>query len=298
MINWREITFHGVDGTELLAREVGPADGPAVLLADGVGCDGYIWRYLTTDLIRSGYRVLHFQYRGHGRSERPQSADRIHIVDHADDLALCLDAFSAPTAALIGHSMGVQVIFETWRRHRERVSCLVAVAGSAGRPLDSFGGEDLLLRLQPLIATLARRGGPLFRRVWRRALRSRASVLLGLATELNAANIRVADFSPYLQTLSEMQPTDFIDMVGAAGRHDARDILSIIDVPTAVIAAERDGYTPERLSKAMADIIPGARYHVILEGSHAAPLEFPERMNPFICAFLDAQGLDSSHASH
>ena len=37
-----------------------------VLLADGIGCDGYVWRYLKADL--EGRFGLHPHYRGHGRT--------------------------------------------------------------------------------------------------------------------------------------------------------------------------------------------------------------------------------------
>ena len=58
--------------------------------------------------------------------------------------------------------------------------------------------------------------------------------------------------------------------------HDASDLLEQIRVPTLVVAAERDLFTPAARSKEMAARIPGAELLVLRAGSHAALIEQPE----------------------
>jgi len=41
------------DGTRLFWTSAGSGDGPALVLTDGVGCAGYIWRFLAPDLART-----------------------------------------------------------------------------------------------------------------------------------------------------------------------------------------------------------------------------------------------------
>ena len=49
------------------------------LFCDGIGCDGYVWRYLREDL---GARFcLHPHYRGHGRTALPRDPLRVTIED-------------------------------------------------------------------------------------------------------------------------------------------------------------------------------------------------------------------------
>src|SRR6187551_1046693 len=60
-----------------------------VLLCDGIGCDGYVWRYLRQDL--SDRFGLHPHYRGHGRTSPPRDPARVTIEDLADDVASVLD---------------------------------------------------------------------------------------------------------------------------------------------------------------------------------------------------------------
>ena len=44
-----------------------------------------------------------------------------------------------------------------------------------------------------------------------------------------------------------MDPNVFLGMLRHAGAHDAKDFLAEIDVPTLIIAAERDTFTPMEL---------------------------------------------------
>jgi pimeloyl-ACP methyl ester carboxylesterase len=284
-MDWKSQTIEGADGTGLFVRQAGDPNGPAIVFSDGVGCDGYMWRYVFPLFRRLGFRLVHWHYRGHGFSERAAIADRLRVVDHADDLACILDALEIESATLIGHSMGVQVCLETWHRHRARVAALMLVYGAPGRLLDTFGGDDILARLHPFLSAGVERYPTIVGTFWRHFIPSKASLMLGLATELNAAHIRPADFMPYLEQLSKMHPADFVAMMGEAGSHDARPYLPDVDVPTVVVAGGEDGFTPVRLSRAMAEAIPGAEFHLVQRGSHAGALEFPEPMLEALEAF-------------
>ena len=52
------------------------------------------------------YRVLRFDFRGYGRSSRPEPG---RPYSHLDDLAAVMDAAGAERAALVGNSMGGKV---------------------------------------------------------------------------------------------------------------------------------------------------------------------------------------------
>ena len=76
---------------------------------------------------------------------------RVTIEDLADDVACVLDDALVDRAVLIGHSMGVQVALETYRRHRARVAGLVLVCGAPSHPLETFRGSAALEELLPTI---------------------------------------------------------------------------------------------------------------------------------------------------
>src|SRR5262245_42115797 len=96
----------GCDDTPVYYTVSGLEDAPVVVLTDGIGCDGYIWKYIERELTQR-YLVGHWHYPGHGRTPPPRDRRRLEIADLSDDLIGVLDTAVPGTkqAALLGHSM-------------------------------------------------------------------------------------------------------------------------------------------------------------------------------------------------
>ncbi len=256
---------------------------PAVL-CDGIGCDGYVWRYLRDDL---GDRfVLHPHYRGHGRTAPPRDATRVTIPDLADDVACVLDDALVDRAVLIGHSMGVQVALETYRRHADRVAGLVLVCGAPSHPLKTFRGSAQLEELLPAIEKWIRRMPGVINRVTRLVLPTRLAFEIASRFEIRRELIDERDFMPYLEGVSRIDARLFVTMLAAAGQHSADDLLSDIAIPVLVVAGERDGFTPPERSRTMAAAIPASEFLEVPDGSHTAPLERPHLIDDAIRDFI------------
>ena len=262
---------------------------PALVLSDGVGCDGFIWKYLRRSL--ADHRVVHWNYRGHGRTPAPRDARRITIPDFADDLIAVLDDCGAGQAVLFGHSMGVQVSLETFRRHRDRVAGLVLVCGAPGTPLRTFNGHDLLERALPAMRKVVGAAPGLLGRAWRRLVPTNLSFDLARLTELNGALVEREDMMPYLEGMARIDPQLFLAVLDQANQHDAEDLLGHVDVPTLIIAGDRDGFTPPELSKHMHQSIPDSELLLVEGGSHTAPIERPHLIERTVREFL-ARRLD------
>ena len=84
-----------------------------------------------------------------------------------------------------------------------------------------------------------------------------------------------------------MDPDIFLRMLKLAGEHDAQALLPEVSVPTLIVAAERDTFTPMELAEEMARAIPLAEFEVVAGASHAAPVEQPDRIADCIEDFLD-----------
>jgi pimeloyl-ACP methyl ester carboxylesterase len=258
-----------------------------VIFTDGIGCDGYVWKYLEPELARTR-TIVHWHYRGHGKTPIPRDAERVSIADCSDDLTAILDATGIDRAVLAGHSMGVQVCLETFRRQRARVAGLILLCGSYGNPLRTFKGRRTLEDLLPFLRFGVHRIPRLVTAFWKNIIPTNLAYTLATLTEVNAELVRREDFFPYLQHIAHVDVRLFFDMLAAAGRHTAREILPEVDVPTQIIAGDRDGFTPMQLSEEMHEKIAGSRLHVVANGSHTAPIEKPGEVNEAIVEFLDA----------
>ena len=255
-----------------------------VLLCDGIGCDGYVWRYLRSDL---GSRFgLHPHYRGHGRTAPPRDPARVTVEDLADDIACVLDDALVDKAVLIGHSMGVQVALETYRRHPDRVSGLVLVCGASSHPLRTFKGSATLEEMLPTIQKWIQRVPRLLNRLTRTLMPTRLAYEVASRLEIRRELVEPQDFMPYLEGMSRIDVRLFVAMLASAGSHSADELLSEITVPTLVVAGGRDGFTPPERSRAMAEAVPGAELLEIPNASHTAPIERPHLVDWTIRDFI------------
>ncbi len=275
------------DGTRLFFGVRGSSDGdkPVIVLNDGIGCDGFAWKYLQPDLAED-HRVVHWHYRGHGRSGPPVDRARVDIPALARDLRSVMDRLEVEKAVLFGHSMGTQVALEMLRLAPDRVSGLVLLCGSYGRVTETFHGTDVLKNVLPALIEQVQRHQGLARALWGRIPPALAFRAARMSREVDALNIREEDFRPYWEHINIIDPDIFLPMLRLAGEHSAEDVLATIRVPTLVIAAERDTFTPPELAQSMADRIPGSALMIVIGASHAAPIEQPNTILARIREFL------------
>lgn len=62
------------------------------------------------------------------------------------------------------------------------------------------------------------------------------------------------------------------------GRADHRSMLATLQMPVAVLCGRVDQITPLALSREAAELIPGARLHIIEDAGHWTPLEKPDEV--------------------
>jgi pimeloyl-ACP methyl ester carboxylesterase len=272
-----------VDGTRLFYGVRG--SGTPIVLCDGIGCDGWAWARFHEELARHS-QVIHWHYRGHGRSGSPLDPTRVDIAALARDARSVLDHLGVESAIFTGHSMGVQVCLEMLRESRERVAGLVLVCGSYGGVTKTFKGTDALANVLPAVRDFFERFGPLVRTVWSRIPVTLSYRIAKMTGEIDAFCLSEDDFKGYIEHMSTLDPNLFVTMLEHAGEHSASDLLETITVPTLVISGELDSFTPPELSTTMAERIPGAELFVVRGGTHSAPVEQPHTVLMRVEKFL------------
>ena len=288
----REGFVDATDGTRLFYEELGqeqnPGGTPPVVLTDGIGCDGFAWRYLAPKLAEH-HRVLHWHFRGHGRSGPPVDRDQLSIECLARDLHGLCEQRQVERPVIAAHSMGVQVALEYYRQNPDGVAALILMCGTFGRITTTFHGNDLLEQALPSLIRGTRMFPSVARALWGRVPAAMAFRVACAGRELDGERIREEDFQRYWEHAALMDPDVFLRMLGQAGVHDARGFLRDVDVPVLVVAAEHDTFTPMALAEEMAAAIPGAELEVIAEASHAAPVEQPELIAERVEDFLSSR---------
>ncbi|HWT91508.1 MAG TPA: 3-oxoadipate enol-lactonase [Solirubrobacteraceae bacterium] len=240
----------------LAHEELGPADGPVVVLAHSIGTSRIVWRAVADELVaRDGARVVLFDHRGHGESPIPDGP--YALSDLAADLVALLDRLEIPRAAVAGVSLGGMVAMRAALDAPDRVSSLVLCCTSAHMPPRSLWDE----RAQ----TASTEGmGPLIE---------------GIIARWVAPGYEERDPGAYtrLRTVLAATPPDGYASTALAIRDmDLRDELPNIAAPTLVLVGSEDQATPaEGHGELLAERIPDARLATIADAAHLAPYERP-----------------------
>ena len=242
--------------------------GPDVLLIAGLGDPAEAWQP-QLDGLADRYRVTAFDNRGVGRT--PPAGGPLTVATMADDAAAIIRALDAPAVDVAGFSMGSCIAQELAIRHPELVRSLVLVS--------TYARPDALLRAQlemwrwlPLAAPDERSFFEAFF-TWVYTPRAHADGTVARCVEEAMA-------FPHQQTVEAFQA-----QVDACLGHDAADRLARIAAPTLVLAGELDMILPPRLSRFVAEAIPGARFELLPGEAHQPFQEVPELFNARVDAF-------------
>lgn len=292
MLDFRDVLSD--DGTHLRAWTNDPdgvIDGPTVVLCNGLGTNPFCWPALLRP--DCGVRIISWNHRGVGGSDRPADPSHIEIENFVEDGLSIMDHFGVEAAVLMGWSMGVNTMFELAARHPERVLGLFAVAGVPG---DTFATMLAPLRL-PHVVT---RG--LTVNVSRMmSLAGKALTPIARRVPIGPKVIAVLSHSGFMLPLRDPElaevaikeflttPLDWYFRLALSTSHHARVRLSTIDVPALFVAGSFDILAGARdMASAAARVKDGA--YVELRGTHFIHMEQPEVVHQLLLDFLDQIG--------
>ncbi|MFB7613831.1 alpha/beta fold hydrolase [Kitasatospora sp. NPDC056181] len=277
-----------------------------------VFCHGYClnqdsWHFQRAAL-REGMRLVFWDQRSHGRSERSRSylaGEPASIDQLGGDLKAVIDAV-APTGplVLVGHSMGGMTVMALADQHpelfRERVAA-VALIGTLAGDWDA------------VTLGLPAAGARLFKKVAPGVMK-----LLGRQVELVEATRRMGadvsavfyrkfsfggkDVDPgvvrFAEQLLDATPIDVVaEFYPVFGAHEKSAALAALrGIPTLVLAGTKDLLTPPGHSEAMAERLPGAELVLVEDAGHLVMLERPGLVDQRLAALLK-QAVDFRRAA-
>jgi non-heme chloroperoxidase len=112
--------IRGGGGLRLHAREWGDPDGPALLFIHGLSQSDLCWTKQVNGDLAAGHRIVTFDIRGHGLSEKPSGPE--HYADQglwADDLAAVIEQTGLERPVLVAWSYGGYIVTDYIRAYGE-----------------------------------------------------------------------------------------------------------------------------------------------------------------------------------
>ena len=248
--------------------------GAPLLLIAGLGYSSWCWADVR-QALKSDYRVVTFDNRGTGRSDKPPAPYSMSMM--ADDAVRVLDECGLADAHVIGHSMGGYIAQTLTLRHPDRVRSLILVGTSPGGqqtapvPAETQASWRKAATLPP--ADYARSTMPRsFAPGW---------------TEKNPQR-----FEQFLQQRLQF-PTpaaNWLAQFNACAEHVEQGVkVEAILQPTLVIHGTEDGVVPHENGVLLAQRLPNARFVSLPGIGHLPYLEDPEGFYRLARKFLAEQ---------
>jgi len=259
-----------VEGTRIRYIDGGEGGAPVIFL-HGLGASMYAWRKNLPAVAAAGFRVIAFDNRGFGSSEKPAGP-----YDNAALARLTIglmDSLRLPEAVLIGHSMGGAIAAEVAIDYPTRVRGLVLI-GSAG--LGAREPATLRVGRWPLI-------GPLVLAF--RGRRQTARILK--ATYADPTKVTEADVDQYYAPVAE--PGYGRALRGVLRQFRIDGLVGRLDrvaAPTLVLWGERDRIVPVGLGRVLATEIPRSAFLTVQDAGHSVQEEAPDEVNRLVLKFL------------
>ena len=246
--------------------------GDPLLLVSGLGGPAVGWLLQVKDLS-ARYQVITLDNRGVGESEMPDLPSYPTAL-LADDAAVLLDHLGVTRAHVVGASMGGTIAMELAIRHPKRVRSLSICCSWAHGDARFVQVVRAWMALSSYLSLEDR-----FRRLLFPWLYSPAF----LADETAMADALKRSLAYPFPTRPEALARQGEGLIAWNGTRLKE--ISRIKAPTQVLVGKEDILTPPAFSRALAGMIPDARFR-ILPGAHAFVLEEAPRFNGALLEFL------------
>lgn len=261
------------DGVRLRYSDRGR--GPAIVLVHGWKGSHRLWDRTAARLIDSGHRVVRFDLRGMGESDKPSGP--YDFDRHASDVGFVLRELGVVDATLVGWSMGCTVALSYLEADGHGVGRVVLTNG----PLRLTRADDF-----PHAMPAGQFDGYLaeLESAWPAGERAFQAESL-----LPGTDPAVVDwvYGVALQT-----PLDVaLEHVRAQMRLDMRDAVTRVRVPLLAAYSDRDPYYPVSLAEHIAAAAPDGHLAVLRESAHCTPIEEPVAYSALLARFAAGEPL-------
>ena len=263
--------------TNLHVDDTGGPGRPIVLI-HGWPLSGESWAAQVDALHAAGYRVITYDRRGFGRSDKPIVGYTYEML--ADDLSALLEELDLRDVTLVGYSMGGgEVASYCARKDVTRLRSVVFASSVTPYLLHTSDNPEGPLgkkQAAQMAASLTTHREAFFEQFMTDVFSVDGE--LKISEDQRQAALAMCRQSGKVAALACMS---------AFGSTDFREDLAAVTVPTLVIHGDSDQTVPFAGSgKRTHEAIPGSRLHVIAGGPHGVPVSHADEFNAVLLSFL------------
>lgn len=262
-----------INGIRIAYEDTG-GPGHTVLLVMGTGSPARVWEVHQVPALKAaGFRVVSMNNRGIPPSD--ECPHGFTMDDMVNDVVGLIEHLGCDNVSLVGTSLGARIVVEAALARPDLLSRVIALAAHA--------------RLEPVQQAMTRGEIELAEQASPPPADYRAAVMA--LQYLSPATLRDEDVAQ-----------DWLDMFAfddgriRAGHKaqlqisqalgDRRPAYRNISLPLLVIGFSDDAAIPPRLSREVAEVVPGAEYVEIADAGHFGYLERPAEVNRLIIRYL------------
>lgn len=271
---------------ELYYEDMGA--GSPVILIHGWPLTHAMWEYQFMPLTQNGYRVISYDRRGFGMSDKPAEGYDYNTL--ADDLKGLIDGLELDNVTLVGFSMGGGEVARYMARHNgHHVTRTVFVSAVTPKMLKDKDNEDGVDR-------------EVFAKMYESLQKDRFDFLGTFGKQFYGdsmlSNPVSKDTLTWTQTLAVMaSPIATLKCLESFSMSDFRPDLATIQVPTLIIHGKADKTVPlDASGKRTATMLPFAEFKVYDDAPHALVLTHKDQFNTDLLAFLSTTESQSIEA--
>jgi len=253
-------------------------DGRPVVLIHGWPLSAESWKAQVDPLRQAGYRVVAYDRRGFGRSDKP--ADGFDYDTLAADLAGVIDDLDLRDATLVGFSMGGGEVARYIARHgEERLHSVVFAAAVPPYLLKTDDNPEGPLtedQAKEMEAGLKADRDSFFDQFTQKFFSANGELKVSEAQRQEAiALCKQSDQAAALGCMKAFGTTDF------------RDDLKKVGVPTLVLHGDADATVPlEGSGQRTHEAIAGSELVVLTDAPHGCNASHADEFNAALLAFL------------
>ena len=242
--------------------------GANLVLVHGAGDNLNMW-YHQVPVFSKSYRVITYDVRGSGKTERPEGEYSIALL--AEDAYQLMKAIGVKEAYFLGYSMGGRIALELAINYPDLVKGLVLANSSVG--LTPPSPETLERRRVTL--ELLDKGD--MKRV--------AEMMTTGAFSPDFKSKNPTEFKRYMKVKLQNKPDGIARLMRSLSTSIVPPDLSKVKCPVLLIVGENDLYMGVEQGKQAHEAIAGSKL-VVLPTGHAAAIELPKKFNSAVLEFL------------